>query len=88
MVSTGLLIQRVEEIVRLVRIQRGGDAVQTGVGDRPGGQPLPRIGVIRAVDLCLLVGQGAGDAAERIYNRGVDVQIGIIRRTAAIYSSS
>ena len=72
------VVERIVIIARIGRVQCRGNTRQAGVGDRSGGQARAVIGVVRAVDLRVLIGQRAVDAAERIDDRRVDVQVRIV----------
>ena len=78
----GGVVKGIVVVICVIRVERCGNAIQAGVGNWACGQSLTRIGVVRTVNLCLLIGQRTGDAAETINDRGVDVQEGIIAGSA------
>lgn len=78
MMHARAVVKRVIVVIRIGRVQCRGNTRQAGVGDRSGGQTRAVIGVVRAVDLRVLIGQRAVDAAERIDDRRVDVQVRIV----------
>ena len=57
------VVERIVIIARIGRVQCRGNTRQAGVGDRSRGQTRAVIGVVRAVDLRILIGQRAVDAA-------------------------
>ena len=75
---TGLGVERVVQRLCARRRERRLDGRKAGVCDRRGRQALVLIGVVRAVDLRVLIGQRTVDAAERIDDRRVDVQVRIV----------
>ena len=82
MVRTGFRIQRIVEVVGVLRHQRGVQAVQAGVGNRTGGQTGVRVGVVGGIQFQIGLSQGLcfpfriQVAVQRVYQRRVDVQEG------------
>ena len=68
------LVEGVEVIIRIRRIQRGADGIDAGVRDRPGGQARVRIGVIRADERLVRVGKDLLALRQCILDGRVDLE--------------
>ena len=74
--QTGGSIQNVVIIVGGFGVQRGPDAVKTGIGDGTGDQTGINVGVVGAVNLQIFGTQRLLVVTQSIEDGGIDIQIG------------
>ena len=66
--------QRIEIVVRIRRIQRRADGVDAGIRNRTCRKPRVRVGVVRADDCLVGVGEDLLALVKRVLNRRINLQ--------------